>query len=177
MSYLSFLPGHIYHIYNRGNNRENLFIEEINYAYFLRLYARYIHPVAVTLAYCLLGNHFHLLVRILTHPAYDPSRAFANLFSTYTKAINKRYHRTGSLFQKPFQRIPVEDDAYLRRLVVYIHRNPQKHGFVDDFRAWPHSSYPSLTDSHETIDLFDTRRAFIEAHAADPTALELLWKI
>ena len=53
-----------YHIYNRGNNRETLFKEERNYRDFLKLYAKHIEPIADTFAYCLLPNHFHLLVRI-----------------------------------------------------------------------------------------------------------------
>jgi REP element-mobilizing transposase RayT len=55
---------HYYHIYNRGNNRENIFKEERNYRHFLKLYVKYIEPIADTFAYCLLPNHFHLLVRI-----------------------------------------------------------------------------------------------------------------
>jgi hypothetical protein len=73
--------GRYYHIYNRGNNRENLFIEERNYHHFLRLYARYVAPVADTYAYCLLRKHFHLLVRVKaateqsqTGKALNPSR-------------------------------------------------------------------------------------------------------
>jgi putative transposase len=58
--------GQYYHIYNRGNNRENIFFEERNYRYFLRLYVKYAEPVADTYAYCLLRNHFHFLVRIKT---------------------------------------------------------------------------------------------------------------
>ena len=53
-----------YHIYNRGTNRENVFVEERNYRHFLQLYAKHIQPVAETYAYCLLKNHFHFLVRI-----------------------------------------------------------------------------------------------------------------
>ena len=56
--------GKYYHIYNRGNNRENIFVEERNYPYFLKLYAQHIFPVADTFAYCLMRNHFHLLVHI-----------------------------------------------------------------------------------------------------------------
>lgn len=56
--------GKSYHIYNRGNNRENLFVEERNYRYFLGLYTKHIRPVADTFAYCLLRNHFHVAVRI-----------------------------------------------------------------------------------------------------------------
>jgi len=60
-------PGQYYHIYNRGVNRTNIFVEERNYVYFLKLYAKHISPVAETFAYCLLRNHFHLLVRIRIH--------------------------------------------------------------------------------------------------------------
>ena len=57
-------PGHHYHIYNRGNNREDLFREERNYRNFLQLYVRHVLPIAITFAYCLMRNHFHFLVRI-----------------------------------------------------------------------------------------------------------------
>ena len=57
-------PGHYYHVYNRGNNREDLFREECNYRYFLQLYTRHVLPIAITFAYCLMRNHFHFLVRI-----------------------------------------------------------------------------------------------------------------
>ncbi len=58
--------GQYYHIYNRGNNRENLFVEEREYPYCLRLYGKYILPVAQTFAYCLLPNQFHFLIRTYT---------------------------------------------------------------------------------------------------------------
>ena len=77
----------IYHIYNRGNNREDLFREERNYRYFMSLYVKYIEPIADTFAYCLLKNHFHVLVRIkdaadaggLSGMNRDPSKHFSNL--------------------------------------------------------------------------------------------------
>ena len=149
--------GKYYHIYSRGNNRENVFFEERNYPYFLKLYAKYIEPIADTYAYCLLRNHFHFLVRVRTKEEQEelsrisetlgsfqpksPSQQFGNLFNAYAKAINKAYDRTGSLFQNPFGRIEVTSDAHFLHLVTYIHQNPQKHGFVDDFRNWPYSSY------------------------------------
>jgi REP element-mobilizing transposase RayT len=110
--------GHVYHIYSRGNNRENLFVEERNYRYFLALYARHVEPVADTFAYCLLPNHFHFLVRVqdLSGPPLTgqkkPSQHFSNLFNAYTKAFNKVYGRSGALFQRPFGRVPVTSDAY-----------------------------------------------------------------
>jgi putative transposase len=156
--------GEYYHIYNRGNNRENIFIEERNYRYFLKLYVKYIEPVADTYAYCLLPNHFHLLVRIKTVEEQEaqtlrvletlrvlkPSQQFGNLFNAYAKAINRAYSRTGSLFQNPFGRILVTSDAYFVRLITYIHQNPQKHGLVDDFRTWTYSSYHALLSTKPT---------------------------
>jgi putative transposase len=72
-----------YHIYNRGTNRENIFIEERNYEYFIRLYRKHIEPVAQTFAYCLLRNHFHLLVRIKAEEEIFPSTSKAlQVFST-----------------------------------------------------------------------------------------------
>jgi len=152
--------GKYYHIYNRGNNRENIFFEERNCHHFLQLYAKHIEPIADTYAYCLLRNHFHFLVRIKTPDLTGfpnlsglprkPSQHFSNLFNAYTKAVNKAYGRTGSLFQRPFGRIEVTSDLHFVRLIIYIHHNPQKHGFVDDFGAWPFSSYQALMSSKAT---------------------------
>lgn len=75
----------------------------------------------------------------------------SNFFNPYAKAINKAYGRTGSLFQHPFGRRMIQTDAYFLRAVRYIHQNPQKHGFVDDFRSWPYSSYRTMLDMSPTI--------------------------
>ncbi|MCS6846292.1 MAG: hypothetical protein RMN52_01090 [Anaerolineae bacterium] len=80
----------------------------------------------------------------------QPSQAFSNLLNAYAKAINLAYHRTGSLFQHPFGRIAVTDERYLSHLVVYIHRNPQRHGLIADFRDWPYSSYATLLSNKPT---------------------------
>lgn len=181
-------PGMYYHIYNRGNNRENLFLEERNYPYFLALYTKHIEPIADTYAYCLLRNHFHLSVRIKTEDEfiktlrvletreasmkkYNPSQNFSNLFNAYAKAINKGYGRTGSLFEERFGRIPVTNDSYFTTLIFYIHYNPQKHGFVNDFRDWKWSSYPALVESSQTklkrdevLRIFDGIKGFEAFH-------------
>jgi REP element-mobilizing transposase RayT len=169
------VEGHFYHIYNRGNNGENLFIEERNYPYFLQLYSHHIFPIADTYAYCLMRNHFHLLIRIqpknLDQLPIDYSKQFSNLFNAYTRTINKTYHRTGSLFEKPFKRILVDSDSYFTQLVRYIHHNPQKHRFTDDFRTYPYSSYIiiqqqklSRLESQQVIDWFGDIPAFEEYH-------------
>jgi REP element-mobilizing transposase RayT len=154
-------PGRYYHVYNRGNNRENIFLEERNYHYFLGLYLKYIEPVADTFAYCLLRNHFHLLIRAKTHRQNENHQTieltpreiqqqFSNLFNSYAKAINKAYNRSGSLFQKRFGRIEVTSNRYFLALISYIHFNPQKHRFAEDFRDYPYSSYRTLLSTQPT---------------------------
>ena len=131
-------PDTFYHIYNRANGRENLFDEKQNYHFFLEKYKKYISPIAETWAYCLMPNHFHLLVEIRseeelkrrrrrkTFPKFETlekleeseleklvSRQFANLFSSYTQAFHKLYQRTGSLFQKNFKRKEIHSGEYL----------------------------------------------------------------
>jgi len=173
--------GRYYHIYNRGNNGENLFVQQRNFPYFLQLYAKYIQPVAETFAYCLLPNHFHFGLRTYTEEeqeAYyasqsgpflenrplssaqnkplfklrEPSRAFNNLFIAYARAFNRATQRTGALFERPFGRKIVDSHRYLLTLITYIHHNPQTHGFVSDFREWPWSSYGALL-SHKPTKL------------------------
>jgi REP element-mobilizing transposase RayT len=147
-------PGVYYHIYNRGNNRENLFVENRNYPYFLTLYEKHITPIADTYAYCLMRNHFHLLVRIKETSQVlktcEVSQKFSNFFNAYAKAINKGYGRTGSLFEERFGRIPVMSTSYFENLIFYIHFNPQKHCFVTDFREWYWSSYQELIGNGPT---------------------------
>jgi putative transposase len=175
----SLRPGAYYHIFQRGNNRENIFLEKRNYAYFMKLYAKYITPIADTFVYCLLKNRVHFLVRIRKTrkvlQTFRVSRQFGNLFNAYAKAFNKRYNRMGSLFQKPFGRVEVTSDSQFTHLVTYIHHNPQHHGLIDDFRDWPYSSYammlsdePTFVCRDEVIEWYGGREAFISHHHHEP---------
>jgi REP element-mobilizing transposase RayT len=132
-----------YHIYNRGNNSEDIFFEQDNYLYFLKLLKKHIEPNCSVFCYCLLPNHFHLLLRI-NDELKNPSQQFSNLFNAYTKAINLKYNRTGSVFQKPFRRIKISKEEYLKSLVLYIHLNPEHHDISDDFSNYQFSSYKSI---------------------------------
>ena len=160
---------HIYHIYNRGIDGCNLFYEEANYTTFLETYAKYASPAMDTLAYCLLGNHFHFLVRIKSeeertqlreksspkgkHITLNPSRQLGHLFNTYANFFNKKYNRTGSLFEEAFERKKVNSDSYLTTMIDYIHKNPVKHRFTDTFEDYPHSSYQShLSEKATKLD-------------------------
>ncbi len=174
-------PGNFYHIYNKGNNNENLFIEEENYSYFLKLFLKYINPIADTYAYCLLKNHFHFLIeikdenslpeKILSKKGLNLSQPFSNFFNAYTKSINKRYKRCGSLFKERYKRIKIDDENYLKQLVTYIHLNPVKHKFTKDFEQYPYSSYNSILSKkttllkrEEVIEWFGDKENFIYCH-------------
>jgi putative transposase len=166
--------GKYYHIYNRGINSENLFKENRNHEYFLMLYNKHIDPIAETLAWCLLKNHFHLLVRIKTFEEIlksqnefeikkiiPPHQSFGNLFNAYTKAINKGYNRHGALFERPFKRKLIDNGAYLRSVIKYIHFNPVNHGFCEHPIEYPWSSYltcisdkPTKLKREKAISLF-----------------------
>jgi len=142
-------PGATYHIFNRGNNKENLFVEPKNYDHFLKLMLKHILPVANVYAYCLLKNHFHLLIGIKEKEELPnkykekPYLAFSNFFNAYTKSINKMYSRTGSLFQEHLNRKRVENESYLIKLIAYIHLNPVKHQFTSDYKKYKYSSFQS----------------------------------
>lgn len=169
--------GTFFHIYNRGNNRENIFVQPRNYAYFMDLWWKHTSPIAETWAYCLLRNHFHALVFIRNREELpdqnikEPSQYFSNFFNAYARGVNLATGRTGALFERPFKRIPVDSENYLIRLVVYIHQNPQKHKFIEDFSDWDYSSYPYLISNAPTrlqrdrmMDLFGSRDDFIRIH-------------
>ena len=184
------LPNRYYHIYNRGINGQNIFVEQKNYSFFLKKYAQFVSPYTDTYAYCLLKNHFHFLIKTkseedtmkIVMPSLEAkasqksvswhlSNSFGSLFKSYAQAFNKRYSRTGGLFEEPFHRIEVDDDAYFSKLLWYIHFNPQKHGFVKDFREYEHSSYRShllerktKLNRTEVLNWFGNKDAYIQFH-------------
>ncbi len=168
-----FRPGCYYHLYSHAVGEENLFRTEENYRYFLDRYAVYVPQVAATFAYCLMPNHFHLLIRIRTADtllrffrekkgdvvkpdgfpkpvgfesdmARKVSQQFGNWLNAYAKAYNRRYQRRGRLFMAGVRRKQVTNERYLFKLVHYIHANPVHHGFVEEPEDWPFSSYQPL---------------------------------
>ncbi len=152
-----FERGFYYHIYNRGNNKENIFKEDINYVYFIELIKRYLLETIEIYAFCLLPNHFHLLIKFketneISTNAKDKKthQVLSNMFNAYTKAINKKYNRTGSLFQEHLQRKKVKNEEYLKELVLYIHLNPEKHKIISNFRDYRYSSYLSYVSNNQT---------------------------
>jgi putative transposase len=131
--------GNFYHVYNRGNNRQIIFFERDNYIYFLRLIREHLIKNSVDIiAYCLMPNHYHLLVYLRDETLSD---AMKSLSLSYTKAINKRFDRSGVLFQGRFQSIHISQTDYLVNLSQYIHLNPVKASLVKQPEEWEFSSY------------------------------------
>ncbi len=200
--------GKYFHIYNRGINGMKIFLDNNDYEHFLNLLSIYIEPISEIYAYAIMGNHFHLAIRIkykneigYLHPKNAdteeldlkwktffptddddrlkngfikkpvPEKMFQHLFNAYAKGFNKKYHRTGSLFEHPFRRICVDNKNYLKLLIVYIHTNPVKHGFCEYPVEYPWTSYLSLLSikptklSRETvIGWFDDKMKFKLLH-------------
>lgn len=204
-----FEPGCYYHVYNRGNNRERLFYGEDNYRYFLKKYDSFLSDFTDLFAYCLLPNHFHVLIRIkaeteilenavrLKIPSFQKmevlgrleagrivSDQFRRLFITYSMAINKQQSRAGSLFQKKFKRIQVDDDPYFTQLIFYIHNNPVHHRLHPSLQDYKWNSYPrflldkpSKLCKKEVLEWFGGKKAFVEFHQRDwnPENMKDLW--
>ena len=169
-------PNCSYHIFNHANGFENIFTVDDNYRFYLDKYQQYILPIAETYAYCLLPNHFHLVVRIRRREVleevfrnfkstnfskvpnlekvevtdnmieYYISKQFANLFSCYTQSFNKVNKRRGSLFLKNFRREPIENKAYFLNAVIYTHRNPVHHAFCDRYTDWSYTSFCEIKE-------------------------------
>lgn len=163
--------GQSYHIYNHANGMENIFREEENYRFFLQQYAKYLEGVVDTYSYCLMPNHFHLLVGVksdlpgfqnlaglypskLGHASRNPvTKAFSNFFNSYSKAFNKRFERRGSLFVEHFKRTPILDESQWQETFLYIHLNPVKHGFVKNHQDWKWSSWHAYQNLHKPSNL------------------------
>lgn len=158
-----------YHIYNRGINGESIFINDENKRYFLQLMEKHLSLCCSVYAYCLMDNHFHLLISV-KQEGEAATQQFSNLFNAYAKAFNKANDRTGSLFEKHFKRIKITDEEYVKQLVIYIHLNP-KHHFDLDFTKFKYSSYQSFLSHKESkmerdyiLKLFNDSENFAFAH-------------
>jgi len=138
----TFESGKIYHVYSRSIGDQNLFLSDENYKFFLAKYLKYCEECCETIAYCLLPNHFHLLVRIKENQQDKKIvDSFSKFLNSYAKAFNKSIGRNGGLFQRKFKRKLIDDDNYLSRIILYIHLNPIKHGLVRKVKDWKYSSF------------------------------------
>jgi REP element-mobilizing transposase RayT len=140
----------------------------------------------------LLPNHFHLIIRIkedeflpkkYVNSKSKISQPFSNLFNAYTKAINKKYNRTGSLFQKHPKRVLIKDEKYLVNLIIYVNTNPSHHN-ISAYDNYEHSSYkalisnkPTLIKREEVLYLFDDVINFKYVHQLKKVRMELIKEV
>lgn len=138
--HMRLLTGHIYHLFNRGNHRAIVFHERRDYLHFLRKLRDLLKEYPVTLiAYCLMPNHYHLLMR------QDGNNGISDLMHAFgtslSKTYNAKYETVGSLFQGRFRDSHVGDQAYLKLVARYIHRNPVKDKLCRAPEDWEYSNY------------------------------------
>lgn len=138
----------VYHIFSHVNGRELIYPEETNYQFFLKQLDKYIIQIADIYAYCLLPNHFHLLLRFKNSENVNVEdehqflmKNFGNFLNSYAKAFNKKYNRKGALFLNAVKRKKITDEKYLLKVLHYIHNNPVNHGFTSEINLWKYSSY------------------------------------
>lgn len=175
-------PDSYYHVYARGNSRHRIFLDEQDYIAFLKLLERYLSPEEAKnpfgvsypnfynrvdlLAYCIMPNHFHLLV--YQRQPKDLTALMQSIMTSYSRYFNARYKRSGPLFESRFRASLITDDAYLEHITRYIHLNPRL------WRDYEYSSLPYYLQRDEVswvrperiLSLFDSPAAY-ETFVAD----------
>ena len=147
------LTGHYYHIFNRGVDRQAIFFQQRNYGFFIQRMRDYFVPELVkVIAYCLMPNHYHLIVLCLTEQF--GIKVMQPFGTSYVKAINEQQGRVGPLFQGRFKYKLIETDEYLRNATRYVHLNPVKAGYAKTPSEWAFYSYR---------DYIGLRKGFIPA--------------
>jgi len=188
--YIPLLPGKKYHLQSRAVGSENLFREPMNYELFLTRFDKYISAIADTYCYCLLPNHFHVLIRIkeeltlrkyfkeLRHRKYSAEnipamimQQFSNLLNSYSKSYNIKYERKGALFIDYLRREEIKTDNQLAATIFYIHKNPVHHGYSKGIDQWKWSSFNTILSTNptklirmEVLDLFGGIKEFKDYH-------------
>lgn len=171
------LPDSYYHVYARGANRQPIFLDQLDFDFFVSLFARYLSKKqtisrfgepypnfrgqVTLLAYCLMGNHFHLMV----HQADQGSLAglMKSIMTSYSRHFNNRYKRTGSLFENRYKASLITSDEYLQHISRYIHLNPRS------WKRYPNSSIRYYRDGAEpdwinttpVLTQFDDREEYL----------------
>ena len=144
--------GAFHHVMNRGRSHQDIFHGEAYYQEFLKLLADVTQRFdAVIHAYCLMTNHYHLLIET---PQANLSRIMRHVNGVYTQKYNWLNHSDGSLFKGRYKSVLVDQDDYLLQLSRYIHRNPidTESPMVDDLAEYPWSSYPAYINQSRAPD-------------------------
>jgi putative transposase len=192
---MQLLSNHLYHIYNQGNNREQLFYNRDNYLHFIHKVRNIIKPHCKIMAWCLMPNHFHFLIgttpasvkkaRIGSLEMTQLGKAFRTMESSYAQAINKQLNRSGSLFRQKTQAKCLTEEAFdfdnptqilapdffnLYPIVCfnYIHQNPVKARLVTKMENWEFSSFQDyISVRNGTLCDYDLCRRWVGLREID----------
>ncbi|MBQ6151862.1 MAG: transposase [Mogibacterium sp.] len=155
----------IYHVMMRGINRQQIFFEESDYAYFIRLLGKYKSVSGYELfAYCLMGNHVHLLIRVRKEPLSVIMKRIGGAFAYW---YNGKYERTGHLFQDRFKSEVIDSERYFIAALRYILRNPVKAGMCKRPEDYKYSSGREYLCDWDGITDTDFVFSLIEAAALE----------
>jgi len=158
----------IYHIFNRGCNRNPIFYTDENYRYLTEKISTTVERFGVdVIAYCLMPNHYHLLVQ--QNSEVPISKWLQYIFNGYSQAINKQEGRTGTLFEGRPKHILIDSDEYLLDVIAYIHFNPVAAGLTSKPVKWEFSNClewlgkrESMLISNHIIESFISRSEYAD---------------
>ena len=180
-----FGAGEAYHLTARGTNRQPIFLDDHDRRRFLGALRRASNARAWScLAYCLMGNHFHLMIRAHERAV---SPGMRDLLGGYSRYFNRRHDREGHLFKARFHDVHVARDAQAMAVVRYIALNPVRAGLTDRPEDWPWSSYAAMlgpagvsdhvVDEHALFALFTTAGASRPERGADLSDRLAEWEV
>ena len=145
--------GALYHVTSRGNGREDIYLDDSDRELFMVVLGEACSLFNWTVhAWCLMGNHYHLLVET---PDSNLSRGMRYLNGVYTQRFNRTHSHVGHLFQGRFKAILVEKEAYMLELARYVVLNPVRAGMVESAEQWSWSSYPAMVGLSGCPEWFD----------------------
>ena len=177
-------PTGIHHVIWRGTDRQQIFFDDADSIAFLTMCASNLGEGFIILAYCLMGNHIHLLVKTQKDSIEALENAMKRLGVQYARYFNVKYTRCGSVFQGRYKSIPVQTRGYFLRVLRYIHQNPVEAGLCKFLAEYPWSSYQDYFGHREleicpvqtkyALELLDsdTLKAFHQKKEVNAATLE-----
>lgn len=170
-------PDSYYHIYARRASKEELFLDDSDYEFFIGLFRRHLSKEIVLdasgvaykkynegielLAYCLMENHFHLLV--YQHEQGAMEKLMRSIMTAYSRRFNLKYKRTGSVFESRYKASRIDTQAYLEHISRYIHLNPrywQRYKYSSVLYYLTVSELSDWLNTSKIMDLFDSTKDY-----------------
>ena len=170
---------HIYHILNRGNNKQKIFSKYQDYEAFAVLIqeAKKLYPVKL-FAYCLMPNHFHMIAMPIL--AEYLSKWMQWLMTSHVRRYNRHHNTVGHVWQGRFKSFIIQDNEYLINAIRYVEANPVRAGLVDKASNWPWSSHKEITGERNQrlidsppIELPTNWKEYVNAPIAEKTLQEI----